>query len=189
MKLVIAALLCISATSTSYANNYQRGHSNQTYARVTHVEPIYQQTSYREPVQECYEERVTSRSNGSRTNTIIGGLLGGALGNELGHNRRNKKVGTLAGAVLGASIANDLSRNKGRDRVHYEQRCDTRYNTNYRQEITGYQVSYRYDGQTYQTQTDQHPGKRIPVSINVHPVKERYSRDNRRYNKPRYRNY
>ncbi len=166
MKKSIGIVLIMALASTAQAGKNR----HEEYARVTHVEPIYKEIAYQEPEQYCYDEKVVTRSRGSNTDRIIGGLIGGAIGNELGHNKTNKKVGAVAGALLGASIADDISGRHRSERVHYEQRCDTRYNTRYRTEISGYNVSYRYNGSIYHTRTDYHPGNRIRVSVNVHPT-------------------
>jgi len=152
--------------------SYQQGNEKTAYAKVVNVKPIYETVSYSEPYEQCrYEERTVSRHRNSNTAIILGSLIGGAIGNELGHNKSNKRVGTVAGAILGGSIAKDIQRNKhGYQQVRNEKICTTAYEVNYKQEVTGYDVAYKYHGVTYYTTTDQHPGKRIRVAVSVRPL-------------------
>ena len=50
------------------------------------------------------------------------------------------------------------------------QRCRT-VSDNYQSEpeVVGYDVTYRYAGQTYRTTTPYHPGKTIRVAVSVRP--------------------
>jgi uncharacterized protein YcfJ len=150
----------------------QQANENIGSARVVNIKPIYETVSYSEPYEECrYEERTIRRHRDSNTALILGSLIGGAIGNELGHNKTNKRVGTVAGAILGGSIAKDIHRNKNRYRqVRNEKVCITAYEISYKEEVTGYDVAYEYHGVTYYTTTDEHPGKRIRVAVNVRPL-------------------
>ena len=38
------------------------------------------------------------------------------------------------------------------------------------QQLVGYRVEYRYEGQTFTTRTIEHPGEFIRVRVNVDPV-------------------
>ncbi|MGH1441176.1 MAG: glycine zipper 2TM domain-containing protein [Cellvibrionaceae bacterium] len=151
-----------------YNNDY-----NETvdYAKVVNVKPIYETVEYSEPYKEChYEERVVRKRRGSDTAIILGSLIGGAIGNELGHNKSNKRVGTVAGAILGGSIAKDIHRSKRGYHVRDEKVCTTAYQVNYKEELRGYDVAYKYRGKTYYTTMDQHPGKKIRVAVSVRPL-------------------
>jgi uncharacterized protein YcfJ len=111
--------------------------------------------------------------NDSYTDEILGGIIGGAIGNAVGHNKSNKKVQAAIGAALGASIAHDMNRPRHRDYgVSYrdEQRCAVEHDVEYHEEVSGYNVTYRYHGREYQTRTRRHPGKRIRVQVDVRPV-------------------
>ncbi len=178
-KLLSTALISGTVLSTlmvsswTYAEKYPR-HTKEhiDFAKVVNVEPIYETVSYSEPYQECHYERRTVKNHKSHTAVIVGSLIGGAIGNELGHNKSNKRVGAIAGAILGGSIANDINRN---NRHHYhntrdERVCTTSQHVSYKEEITGYNVGYKYRGRTYYTTMDQHPGKKIRVAVNIRPV-------------------
>lgn len=152
--------------------SYQQENENIDYAKVVSAKPIYETVSYSEPYEECrYEERTVRRHGDSNTAVILGSLIGGAIGNKLGHNKSNKRVGAVAGAILGGSIAKDIHHNKeGYRRVRNEKVCSTAYQVSYKEEVTGYDVAYKYRGVTYYTKTNEHPGKQIRVAVSVRPL-------------------
>jgi len=165
------------------------------WARVISVDPIIEryaepesrEVCYRAPVEVAepryvYEPRGYYRGHRDTTGaTLAGALIGGALGNLAGKGD-GRKAATLAGAVIGGSIAHDSAR---RDRhyygggyrpagvtyrTEYERRCEER--TSYRDEerVSGYDVTYEYQGRRYHTTTDAHPGSRIRVEVSVDAV-------------------
>ncbi len=167
-KLIIAGIALGLSCSALASNRH-----HVTYAQVVDARPVYQRVAHQVPSEYCHIETVTYRDSrrDSHTGTIVGGLIGAALGHELGHSKRNKDVGAVAGGLLGASIGRDLSRNSGSTvRYRDQQVCHTRYHTEYREQLLGYDVTYRYQGRLYQTHTQQHPGSRIPVDVQVRPV-------------------
>jgi uncharacterized protein YcfJ len=152
-------------------------------ANVVGVEPVYRTVDYSVPVQECrlVDVEVHHESDSSRyrsyTGPILGAIIGGAIGNAVGHGKTNKKVGTVVGAVLGGSIGRDITRRYRQVRheprtVSYrtEEVCETVYQTEERLELDGYDVTYRYAGQTHTTRMDNDPGKYLRVRVNVTPV-------------------
>lgn len=161
-------------------NGHHKGASNkhQDYAKVLDVEPIVVRSERRIPRRECWDEQVRyeepRQHRNSYTAPILGGIIGGALGNELGHNKSNQRVGAAVGAVLGASIGHDVTRDRAYTGGHVsyrtETRCAVEHDVEYYERITGYNVTYRYQGRTYHTRTDSHPGKKIRVRVNVVPV-------------------
>ncbi len=163
------------ADSKRFSHNSPNRHTD--FARVVNVEPIYRQVSHSVPQRHCRMETVAYQEpdyrNRSHTKTLLGGLIGGAIGNKLGHHKRNKQVGAIAGALLGASIARDIghrSTNYSPTRYRDEERCEVTHNTRYREEISGYKVTYKYHGNRYYTHMDHHPGKKIKVAVNVSPI-------------------
>lgn len=147
-----------------YRNDYR-----DDYARVVRSTPIYREVAIRVPVDSCHMETVAyseRRAGGdSFKGTVVGGLIGAALGHEMGRNGH----ATAAGGLIGAAIGNNVA-GGGRQVTSYEDRevCTTRYRTDYQRELVGYDVTYRYDGRVYNTETRHHPGDRI-----VH-VRNRY---------------
>jgi len=170
------ATAAVAGSNSGYRYDDDRNHSyNYDYGHVTHVEPIVQQYQTSIPRQECHDEQVVYRDNSrsSATPTLIGSIIGGAIGNELGRNSDAKKGGLVIGALLGGSIGRDIgnrSSNNGGKYYRTEQVCNTYYDTAYEERITGYYVTYKYMGQTYETQTHSDPGNKIKLRIEHTPV-------------------
>lgn len=175
-KLFISGLLISACSFSAFAghernNGYGPGNDVSTghfydYGRVKSVTPIYQTIEHRTP-RACQHRYSEERHHRSATPAILGGIIGAAIGNELGHHKSNKRVGAVAGGILGASIGSDISRRpKHRD-------CQ-QYDVSYEERVVGYDVSYRYRGQLYNTTTREHPGKKLRLSVQIEPVESRY---------------
>jgi uncharacterized protein YcfJ len=149
-------------------------------ARVVAVDPVYRTVTYSVPVEECrlVDVPVNEPADGYRSYTapIVGAIIGGAIGNAVGHNKTNKKVGTAVGAILGGTIGRDIgcrnAENRGYRRVAYrtEEVCETGYETREEAELDGYDVTYRYAGETHTTRMDHDPGNYLHVRVRVTPV-------------------
>ena len=147
------------------------------HARVISVEPITETLTQRIPQESCWTERVRYQQEPSRSYApaIIGGIVGAAIGNSLGHKRHksNRAIKAVALGALGASIGNQIgNRHQRGTTVSYrdEERCEVSYETSYEERIVGYDVTYRYRGETYHTEMDYDPGNKIRVRVNVRPV-------------------
>jgi uncharacterized protein YcfJ len=153
------------------------GHPDQEFmdtARVVRADPLYETVEVPVPVRECWTERVSrgGRDHGSYTVPIAGGIVGGLLGNRLGRGHRSGRTAlTVAGTLLGASIGNDIrATSYRRPVVERVRRCETVNHYEEQQQLVGYRVEYRYEGQTFTTRTTEHPGEFIRVRVNVDPV-------------------
>lgn len=181
--IVLGAIIASTALTPalSAAKPYHKSQSYTDYAKVIRVKPIVEQVEVKTPRTECYKEKVTHRSGRyeSRTGTIAGAVIGGAAASAIAKDRNMKKnehaVATIAGVLLGGAIGRDIDERKARrghdhDYVTYEDRCETTYDVHYEEQVVGYNVKYRYHGRIYRIRTDQHPGDRIEVRVNVNPV-------------------
>ena len=192
--LALATALLTASAQAGHGNRNSSFNNNFfDYANVVSATPLYETVVRSEPSESCWNERVQRSSYGHRghgyrgensTPVLIGALLGGALGNELGHHKRNKQVGAVIGGLLGGSIGRDVARNRASNNRHadshgdsrgdyqYEtvQRCETTYRDISEQQLVGYDVSYRYRGQIYDTRTSEHPGKRMQLQVSFSPV-------------------
>ncbi|MCV6590813.1 MAG: glycine zipper 2TM domain-containing protein [Marinobacterium sp.] len=171
--LVISMLTLALIPFEAQASRHRDHHD---WAKVTHVEPIYQQIRTRTPRQSCWDEQVRvqhNRYNDSYTDEVLGAVIGGAVGNALGtsSNSKNRRIKTAIGAALGASVGHDIGQRGSRSyRYQTQRRCTVSHDVEYYDEITGYRVSYRYKGRHYHTRMPHHPGKRIRVQVNVQPA-------------------
>lgn len=176
MKNIVKPLAMLLTMAAPFAA--ADSHRNVDYAQVTDVVPIYQTVTRRVPQQECWTEtvRVERSRPSSATGTIVGGVIGGAIGNAVGHGRSNKKVGTVVGSILGMSVGHDISQrhNAQYNNASYEdfERCETTYTNETEERLDGYDVTYKYHGQTFHTRTQNHPGKRIKVAVQVRPLED-----------------
>jgi uncharacterized protein YcfJ len=152
-----------------------------TYARVVHVDPIYKTVRVSYPEKQCWHEQarvpVKHRVNYvAPEKLILGGIIGGVIGHELGRNH-NQELATVTGAVIGTAIAHSANAqyyHTGEYRTHPSKHC--RVETHYRieQQLAGYRVTYRYKGDLYTTRMREHPGKRIPVNVEVTPERSQH---------------
>ncbi|MCW8947514.1 MAG: glycine zipper 2TM domain-containing protein, partial [Sedimenticola sp.] len=101
--------------------------------------------------------------------SIAGAIVGGVVGNQFGKGK-GKDAMTVAGVLLGASVGNDLGKRPGRSYVTSERRCESVDNFREHEELVGYRVKYRYNGQVFHTRTSQDPGKFINVRVSVAPT-------------------
>jgi uncharacterized protein YcfJ len=137
----------------------------------------YESGYYRDSNGRLYRSGKDSNVNG----TIIGALIGGALGNQVGKGD-GRKAATIGGAVIGGAIGNSVDRNNDsydqyRDDSGTIRRCrlvndggnDPRYGGG-----SGYNVTYRYAGQTYHAYTRRDPGRYIRVLVDVRPLEGGY---------------
>lgn len=166
----------------SEPRGYDRRGDGPEYAEVTSVQPIYRSVRIEEPRRECWDERVVYEErrggyygdNGAG-GAIVGAVIGGVLGNQMGHGN-GRRAATAIGAVIGAGVGQKVSQqNASRpevvERTGYEEVCKTVVDHRVEQRIESYDVTYRYGGRSYQTNMPYDPGKRIPVDVNVRPVR------------------
>jgi uncharacterized protein YcfJ len=148
----------------------------QDTAKVISAEPIYRTVEITTPERACWDEEVQHyhANNHGYMGTALGAVIGGVVGHKISRNRgRGRDMATVAGAVLGSAIGHDISHKNrgGYYTTSTERRCEVTERVSYEEELVGYDVTYRYKGRLFTTRTDEHPGKRIPVRVDVRPVR------------------
>jgi len=141
-------------------------------AEVIQAEPLYQAVRVVRPVNECWTERVAQGKpgKGGYAGPVVGGILGGVLGNQLIRGRGRTPM-TVAGTLIGAAIGQRVSAASRRPSAMASvRRCRTVNRYESRQQLVGYRVDYRYEGQTFTTRTRGNPGRFIRVRVDVDPV-------------------
>lgn len=141
-------------------------------AEVVQAQPLYRSVQVPVPARECWTERVVQGGNarGAYAGPLVGGVIGGVVGHSLASGRARTPM-TVAGALVGSSIGQRLSAASYRPPTLVDvQRCQTVRRYEQRQQIVGYRVDYRYEGQTFSTRTQRHPGRVIRVRVQVDPV-------------------
>lgn len=152
-------------------------------AKVVKVQPQYETVTYSVPTESCHVEQVPVYESDYRyqrrsyTAPIVGAIIGGAVGNAVLHGKTKKRVGTAVGAVLGASIGADINRQRHQGEyrsrpVSYrsEEVCQVVDEIHEEQQLRGYEVKYRFAGETYVTLMDRDPGRFVRVRVDVTPV-------------------
>ncbi len=154
----------------------------QDTAWVISSRPVYENIN--QPRRECWTEQVgydsgyryeSAPRDSNVGGAIIGGLVGGLLGNTVGKGS-GKKAATVVGATTGAIVGSNMG---DRDRYvyrdepqpRYEERCRTV--DNIRRELTGYEVTYRYQNRDYTAFLPHDPGRTVRVNVSV-SLAERY---------------
>lgn len=161
MKIGIGAPMLLTAlTAPAFATDYTDS------APVVASVPVYQTVN--EPQQQCWTESVTSYEQRRRSpgGAILGGITGGLLGSTVG--KGNGRVASAAvGAAVGALVGDHLgNRDNGAVAVSRPiQRCHTV--ESYRQVLTGYQVTYYYNGRNRTVVLPYDPGARVPIEVGV----------------------
>jgi uncharacterized protein YcfJ len=158
-RLAVPLFLAASAAPV-YAYDYT------DTAEVVAAVPIYQTVN--EPRQQCWTEPVTYYEETRRSNggALIGGITGGVLGAQLGKgNGRIAAAATAAaiGAVVGDRLDNRYSYSAPVTRP--VQRCNVV--DNYRQTISGYQVTYYYNGRNATVVLPYDPGPRVRIGVGI----------------------
>ena len=186
----IAAALLVSPLAFAGHYNHDRGdypaygqsvygqerYGHSEFAEVVDSRPVYREIRVPVSHEQCYDERVPTRSSariGETGGTLIGGILGYVAGNQIGKGT-GRDVARVAGAVTGAAIGSSYG-NRGAsgygDEYTYQTRCRTVRDYRYETALDGYDVTYRYNGRIFQTRWPHDPGARIPVDVDVRPVR------------------
>jgi uncharacterized protein YcfJ len=180
----ITLTLLVSANVATAQNYNDAGRSSFTdSARVTASYPRTEIVNT--PRQECHNEyrqvdRPMSNTNSERgmMGPLIGGLAGGLLGAQVGGGNGSKVAavaGALAGAAVGDHVQNNSNQNSGRYESREEQHevCNTVQTSQSR--TTGYDMTYSYQGRTYNTISamPHNSGERVPVRVTVEIINER----------------
>lgn len=157
-QLAAASIFAITATA-AYSDN-----SNQSYAVITAVHPMYvnHTTQHYENVCRSVEVPVYSGgANPSSADVLTGAIIGGAIGNQFG-NGNGKDVMTMLGAIIGAQSAKPSHSIVG---YKIEHRCETIPVVTSNQVISHYNIEYIVGGTTYRFTTNQRYtlGERVPI--------------------------
>ncbi len=177
---IVLAVSLIGIAATVQAGGPGRGHphhnaSYQDWARVTHVQPQYQRVNV--PVQQCttetvYDDRGYRGGDRSLGGAVIGGVAGGVIGNQVGKGN-GRAAATAVGAVVGAIVGDRIDNDGYRSAQHapYGREVQRCYSVDqWENRLTGYNVTYEYNGRQYTRFMTEHPGRRMRVNVSVTPA-------------------
>lgn len=186
--LVVASCLALSATAQADWSKHRdyRGDHRDGWARVISSVPQYEWVRVQRQV--CTQERGHRGGhyqNGGRPYgysdghsvgaAVIGGIAGGVIGNQIGDGH---VAATAIGAAVGAIVGDQIGSNGRYGAVvpaHYSrpvERCHTVYERQRR--MTGYLVTYEYNGRRHTRVMDRDPGRRFYVDVVGRPGRGRY---------------
>jgi uncharacterized protein YcfJ len=159
--LMIGAVVAVAGGA---AAGYSFKAHDESYAKVTHVEPIMK--TVRMPREDCHDVTSTTqaptRDKHRITGTVIGAVVGGVVGNQIGSGT-GRDISRVAGAAAGGYAGNRVQKHmQDNNTVTTTQRkCTTVYDS--REEQAGYEVSYRLGDRSGKVRMDHDPGEQIPV--------------------------
>ncbi|MEZ5542143.1 MAG: glycine zipper 2TM domain-containing protein [Pseudomonadota bacterium] len=160
---VVAGVIIATAGGTIAGYNMLSG-EEPAFAEVLDVKEV--KTTVQVPREVCEDVAVNrqrpAQDQHKVVGTVAGAVLGGVLGNQLGGGS-GRKLATVAGAVAGGYAGNKVQENMQANSTYTttENRCHTQID--YREEVAGYDVSYRIGDKLGTTRMDRAPGARIPV--------------------------
>lgn len=164
-KVIAGAVLGFVISAAAGTAGYQYLNRPQ-FADVVSVKPIKE--IIRTPREECHSETITHQRPVQDENrvagTAIGAVIGGVLGHQVGGGR-GKKLATVAGAAAGGYAGNEVQKGM-QERDTYttvEQRCRTVTDT--QEKISGYEVTYVFEGRQGMLRMDEAPAERIPADV------------------------
>lgn len=173
MNRIAIAFLATAAAAAAQAQTFN------DVARVRHVEPQYENVSV--PRQQCHSQWVTEHhpaaTHRNYGGLVLGGIVGGVAGNQIGKGH-GREAATAVGAVVGALAGDHLANQNGSAAYPHQpvqrqvQHCQTVSEVHSR--ISGYRVTYEYQGQSYTTLMRDNPGRSIPVQVSVTPLQAEY---------------
>ncbi len=196
IQTIAGAVLALSMAVPAAAGD-RHDDSWYDYAKVIDSRPIVRIERVNHPHRECWNEQVHERvsQDGNGIPVILGGSLGGLLGHQFADGNA-RDVLTVAGALLGASVAHEVSANRRAARGGYRERvverCERVDDYEEVRHIEGYEVTYRYRGQTFTKRMDHDPGERVRVRVSVTPTYRTDDHDHyehARYTARRYRQH
>ena len=175
IRFPVKSVMAVAAVSFGLAlSPNSRAGTQVVSVPVLDVTTLTERVQERMPIERCRIKSVRvsrDRYDRSLTPTLLGGIIGGAVGSELGRNSSKKNLVIGAGALLGGSIGRDIARDReGRFEYVNREVCDTDYEIREYTQVTGYRVRYEYEGSTYETVMDRHPGATMPLEISVRPL-------------------
>ena len=177
--LLLAGALAVPAIpATAAAYTAEPASSYYVSAPVLDVSPITTERTLRHPVRQCTREADPSDYRESRYEHhqenlflpgLFGGIVGGLIGNQFGGGS-GKKALTVVGALAGSSIARDAARQRHHHTSRPAEVCHTSYRTEVVRDVTAYDVTYEYAGQTFEKRMTEHPGDSVRVRVALEPA-------------------
>ena len=159
-RILIAALVAVSMPALAQ--------TTRDYADVISSHPMREEVN--RPSERCWvesSERLGSPQERSATGAVVGAITGGLLGNHVGGGS-GRALATGVGLLAGAAIGDNMANRDVEPHRREERRCIRE--DHWVQEVTGYEVTYRYGGMQRTVVLPRDPGRRLEVEVNVVPI-------------------
>ncbi|RZL06015.1 MAG: glycine zipper 2TM domain-containing protein [Pedobacter sp.] len=163
-SMIIGVVLGVGVATAGGAIAGYKIFKEPDHADVLSAQPITKQVKV--PHKECADKTVVHQREVKDDNRVagkaVGAILGGVLGHQVGGGN-GKKVATVAGAVAGGYAGDRVQGNMQKNDTYttVENVCSTTYTT--RDDITGYDVTYRLKGKESTVRMSYDPGSKIPL--------------------------
>lgn len=163
-SMMIGTVLGIGVATAGGAIGSYQYLKEPDHATVVNTVPVTKEIKI--PREECHDETVVRQKEVKDTNRIAGKAIGAVVGGVLGHQvggGSGKKVATVAGAVAGGYAGDRVQDNMQKKNTYttIEKVCNTVYET--KEEITGYDVTYRLKNAESVVRMSYDPGNKIPL--------------------------
>ena len=161
---IVVGVVVATAGGVIAGYNLMGPGAEPTHAEVLNVSEV--RKTINTPREVCQDVQVTRQKPVKDENQIIGSVagavLGGVLGSQIGGGK-GKTVATVAGAAAGGYAGNKTQERIQANSTYVttETRCETV--TDSREEVRGYDVTYRLGEEEKTIHMDHDPGNRIPV--------------------------
>lgn len=158
------AIAAYQAYATPYAevlSSTPITEKEEIWADVVAAEPIVElRTGERQVCEDRVVEVRQPERFDDKDGMVVGAVVGGLLGNQVGKGN-GRKLATVAGAVGGAYAGREIDRRHvgGKKTTEIQQVCQTI--TEPREEVVGYEVTYRSEGELGSQRTDRKPGEQL----------------------------
>lgn len=138
----------------------------ETYGTVVSRTAVFAQVA--RPQRQCIEQQQLVQSPPSGAGGLLGAIVGGVAGNAIGGGA-GRALATGAGVIGGALVGNSVEANATPPTSVPVQQCQIVSRAENR--LIGYDVVYRYNGQTYTTRMANDPGAPgTALAMNVTPA-------------------
>ncbi|MBC3871888.1 glycine zipper 2TM domain-containing protein [Undibacterium oligocarboniphilum] len=159
-----ALKLVVAMTAFCFTQAFAQVGQFYDTARVVNVQPMYQQSS-----SDCNIQQQSSQTESSRNNTggLLGGVAGALLGSQIGGGNGRiaaAALGGVVGALTGDRLDNRQDSQPSLQRTNYAL-CQN----NATSQLTGYLVTYEYNGRQGSKRFSYDPGQVVRVLVSVDP--------------------
>ncbi|MEO7385311.1 MAG: glycine zipper 2TM domain-containing protein [Gammaproteobacteria bacterium] len=164
-QLLIGGIVgALAVTAVGAFAGYKALNDGPEFAEVLDVNPVTH--TIKTPRQVCSNDVVTRQKPVKDPNqiagSVAGAVVGGVVGSQIGSGD-GRKLATVGGAIAGGYAGNKVQEGMQERNTYQATETNCHTVTDSRNEVVGYDVTYRLDGEEHVVRTIGKPGSRIPV--------------------------